>query len=182
MNNIAASRKFMEDYNLSHSELATLLNISRSMASMVVSGRRSLPIDAEIRIFELIHLMKGNAAPTARKTIPVQNRFDQEIQQLKKRLHRQYVNTTLKLIKMDETIRSYEETYQHASSILMNIEALSPVLAPGSAEACMLEAKRKDKLNKMNRSNEAVRLELRIKKELLLAEANVISQYLATNA
>ncbi|MCP9752358.1 hypothetical protein [Ferruginibacter sp. HRS2-29] len=181
MNSIAASRKFMEDYDLSHSELATLLNISRSMASMVVSGRRSLPIDAEIRIFELIHLTKGNGAPTARKMVPVQNKSDEEMQKLKKRLHRQYVDTTLKLIKMDETIRNYEETYRHASSILMNIEALSPVLAPGSAEAYLLEAKRKDKLNKMNRSNEAVRLELRIKKELLLAEAKVISQYLATN-
>jgi plasmid maintenance system antidote protein VapI len=172
----------MEDYDLSHSELATLLNISRSMASMVVSGRRSLPIDAEIRIFELLHLMKGIGARTAEKTVPVKNRLDEEMQKLQKRLHRQYIDTTLKLIKMDETIRNYEETYRHAGSILINIEELSPVLAPGSAEAHMLEAKRKDKLNKMNRSNEAVRLELQIKKELLLAEAKLISQYVATNA
>lgn len=182
MNSIEASRQFIKDYDLSHSELASLLNISRSMASMVVSGRRSLPIDAEIRMFELMHLVNENAGKSRSQSLPAIEAPDKEIGKLKKLLQRQLIDNGLQLIRIEDELRTHEKNFSHASSTWKNIEEIAAVLAPETMEAYMFDNKRKDKLRKMMRSSEAVRLQLSIKKDLLLAEANVISQYLSANA
>ncbi|MBC8883872.1 helix-turn-helix transcriptional regulator [Flavobacterium piscinae] len=62
---------FKDITGLTHDEMATVLGVHRSQWSMYVSGKRSLPLEATIKLNELLQSIQKNKVNKAHRAVLV---------------------------------------------------------------------------------------------------------------
>lgn len=107
---------FKEITGLTHDEMALFLGVHRSQWSMFVSGKRSLPLEATVKLNELLQYVKKNkTAKTSR------NFLENESKTVQKEWQKKLTDLAIMHHQVNKKIEEIQKTREH---LLAGITAL----------------------------------------------------------
>jgi transcriptional regulator with XRE-family HTH domain len=170
-------KTFRQNFGLSQYEAATLLGTTRSQINMAEKGIRPVPMDVGIRLLELtehVKVMPGEE----RKTINDSNSANNQNDLLLSELDEQLKIIRFQLSVITARLNCFDQKQENLIGQSRKREGLINVLKQQQVDTDFLHMRGTNKQKELSGCNENKKIRLQLQRDLLLAKANVISQYL----
>jgi plasmid maintenance system antidote protein VapI len=96
---------------LTNDEMATFLGVHRSQWSMFVSGKRSLPLEATLKLNELLHYVQKNSVNKTNRIF-----IENESKTVKNELEKKLMNLEIMLYQVNKKIEEVKNTREQLFS------------------------------------------------------------------
>ncbi|MCP9750688.1 helix-turn-helix transcriptional regulator [Ferruginibacter sp. HRS2-29] len=172
-------KSFRQRFGLSQQEAATMLSTTRSQIKLAEKGVRPIPIDVGIRLLELVQQVdagKNDRQPQLHITGAAERQSSMLLSELKDEL----IITRSQLTATHAQLIRLQQEQEVLSACTQKRGELIDVLQQQKVDTAFLNWGSNDIKRKLSGCHADKKLRLQLQRDLLLAKANVISQYLGT--
>lgn len=152
--------------------MSMLLQISRSQWSMYVLGKRNLPINAKLKLAEMLGFLKQNNNKTYQN---FEDKKEQDSKILKLLTTQQLLNAKLQIISKQK-LKEIQRKYENATTALQFIQFLeTKTQKPTKQYQLLMETIKLNAQTEIEKNDLTIQTTLQYKHEILQAEEEILN-------